>query len=248
MKDTSINGGLVYFLNFSFNIKMRSLTKDEEVYQLRKKEADVLALLCRKYPQPVSQDDFLTEVWQGGYVTSQSIAQVIRSLRRILEDKNKNIITTIPKLGYQLATPPSFSTPEVNIYEVEQENIFWKNGSPEVLDDNKHAIAESKFSFLYEPSFASRFLSKKGFFPKKIFMLFTCGIVIFMAVLIFRGSKMREIPLILNEERAHVRKDFIWNENYFYNDKDDLLFCNKKEKNVTCSSGEEHSTYTWNNY
>ncbi|QQG30432.1 winged helix-turn-helix domain-containing protein [Pectobacterium carotovorum] len=237
-----MNDGQVYFLNFVFNIKMRSLKKDEDIYQLRKKEADVLALLCRKYPKPVSQDDFLAEVWQGGYVTSQSIAQVIRSLRRTLEDKNKNIIITIPKLGYQLATEPSFCMPDVNIGEVEQRNIAWKDCNSEVFDDNKRAIAESKFLFAYEPSLANRFLSKKGFFPKKIFMLFTCSIVVFMVGLILKGSKMREIPLNPDEERARVSTNFIWSGNSLYDDKDDLLFCNKKEKNVMCFSSGKNST------
>ncbi|CCP07014.1 transcriptional regulator [Erwinia amylovora MR1] len=47
-----------------------------------------------------------------GYVTSQSIAQVIRSLRLSLDDINKNIIVTIPKLGYQFTAQPSDKEPE----------------------------------------------------------------------------------------------------------------------------------------
>ncbi|WP_240355203.1 winged helix-turn-helix domain-containing protein [Pectobacterium brasiliense] len=187
MKDTLMNGEQVYFLNFVFNIKTRSLKKDEDIYQLRKKEADVLALLCCKYPKPVSQDDFLAEVWQGGYVTSQSIAQVIRSLRRTLEDKNKNIIITIPKLGYQLATQPSFCIPDVNVSEVEQKNIVWKDCKNEVFDNNKCGIEESKFLFTYEPLIANKFLSKKWFFPKKTLILFTCSLLFIMVGLIFRG-------------------------------------------------------------
>lgn len=52
--------------------------------------------------------DFLDEVWGGGYVTSHSIAQVIRSLRKLLKKNGKNIILTIPKLGYRLGIEPQY--------------------------------------------------------------------------------------------------------------------------------------------
>lgn len=101
-----LNAGKIYFLNFTFNPKARTLQHDDTVLQLTKKQSDVLALLCAKYPEPVSQTEFLNEVWRGGYVTSQSIAQTIRSLRVSLGDDTKSIIITIPKLGYQLTAEP----------------------------------------------------------------------------------------------------------------------------------------------
>jgi len=108
MNTNEMNDGNIFFLNFTFNRKLRILQHAEQVIQLRKKEADVLALLCDKYPNPVSQDDFLMKVWGGGYVTSQSIAQVIRSLRLSLGDDKKSTISTIPKLGYKLTITPIY--------------------------------------------------------------------------------------------------------------------------------------------
>jgi len=108
MNINEMNDGNIVISNFIFNRKLRVLQQADKVIQLRKKEADVLALLCEKYPNPVSQDDFLTEVWGGGYVTSQSIAQVIRSLRLNLGDQKKSTISTIPKLGYKLTIPPAY--------------------------------------------------------------------------------------------------------------------------------------------
>jgi putative transposase len=112
MKNSSANAGKIYFLDFTFDPALRTLQKNDTVLQLRKKQSGVLALLCAKYPNPVSQEDFLAEVWEGGYVTSQSIAQMIRSLRISLEDESKSIIVTIPKLGYQLSAQPSREEPE----------------------------------------------------------------------------------------------------------------------------------------
>ncbi|EHM45797.1 MAG: winged helix-turn-helix domain-containing protein [Yokenella regensburgei] len=112
MKKCVVNTGKIYFLNFTFNPKSRTLQQDDTVLQLRKKQSDVLALLCAQYPEPVSQAEFLAEVWGGGYVTSQSIAQMIRSLRVSLGDDTKSIIVTIPKLGYQLTAEPCWEEPE----------------------------------------------------------------------------------------------------------------------------------------
>lgn len=107
-----VNTEKIYFLNFTFDPKSMTLQQYDIVLQLRKKQSDVLALLCAKYPDPVSQAEFLAEVWGGGYVTSQSIAQMIRSLRVSLGDDTKSIIVTIPKLGYKLAPEPRREEPE----------------------------------------------------------------------------------------------------------------------------------------
>ncbi len=108
MKNSSTKQGKIFFLDYTFNPALRTLQRDDTTLQLRKKQSDVLALLCAKYPSPVSQDEFLSEVWDGSYVTSQSIAQMIRSLRISLKDESKNIIVTIPKLGYQLTAEPTW--------------------------------------------------------------------------------------------------------------------------------------------
>lgn len=108
MKNNSTKQGKIFFLDYTFIPALRILKRDDTTLQLRKKQSDVLALLCEKYPSPVSQDEFLSEVWDGFYVTSQSIAQIIRSLRISLKDESKKIIVTIPKLGYQLTAEPSW--------------------------------------------------------------------------------------------------------------------------------------------
>lgn len=106
MKKSAIIAEEIHFLDFTFNPNLRTLKFNGNHLQLRKKQSDVLALLCTKFPEPVSQDEFLKVVWNGGYVTSQSIAQIIRSLRVSLGDETKSIIVTIPKLGYKLNAQP----------------------------------------------------------------------------------------------------------------------------------------------
>lgn len=108
---------------FTFYPKNRCLELEGTLHQLRKKESEVLALLCKKYPNPVHHSEFLDEVWGGGYVTSHSIAQVIRSLRKLLKKDGKNIILTIPKLGYRLGIEPQYEEEnDVKIIDFLEEN------------------------------------------------------------------------------------------------------------------------------
>ncbi|HEN3636221.1 TPA: winged helix-turn-helix domain-containing protein [Yersinia enterocolitica] len=124
MKKCVVNTGKIYFHNFTFNPKSRTLQQYDTVMRLRKKQSDVLALLCEKYPEPVSKAEFLAEVWGGGYVTSQSIAQMICSLRVSLSDDTKSIIATIPKLGYQLRVEPRREEPETEPDKLGCESSF----------------------------------------------------------------------------------------------------------------------------
>lgn len=87
----------------------RSLISEGRKQRLREKEFSVLQFLCNKYPLPVTTEELKNEVWRGRYVSPHCIAQVIWSLRLILGDKDKKIITTISKLGYKLEVEPEFS-------------------------------------------------------------------------------------------------------------------------------------------
>lgn len=120
MGSNKMTDGNIYFLDYIFNRKTRTLQKNGVVSRLRKKQSDVLALLCDKYPNPVSLQEFLDEVWEGGYVTPQSIAQVIRSLRLSLNDTKKIIIITVPKLGYHINVVPTYQPPNKKALEIEE--------------------------------------------------------------------------------------------------------------------------------
>lgn len=181
MNINDINEDNIYISGYTFNRKLRLLQQAEKIIQLRKKEADVLSLLCEKYPNPVSQEDFLIEVWGGGYVTSQSIAQVIRSLRLSLGDDRKSTIATISKLGYKLTIPPTYQ----DIFSACQLPACYQYG--EIIQKQ---IEKEDFSFIeYQPvinvTHASNFNAiypyfseKKQFFPFKKLLL-TATILIF---------------------------------------------------------------------
>jgi DNA-binding winged helix-turn-helix (wHTH) protein len=71
--------------------------------------------------------NFLLKYGGGGYVTSQSIAQIICSLRVSLGDDAKSIIVTIPKLGYKLTAVPCWEEPETEPNKPGFESSFPRN-------------------------------------------------------------------------------------------------------------------------
>lgn len=168
MNTNEMNDGNIFFLNFTFNRKLRILQHAEQITQLRKKEADVLALLCDNYPNPVSQNDFLMKVWGGGYVTSQSIAQVIRSLRRSLGDDKKSTISTIPKLGYKLTITPIYE--DVLPTKFQYGEVVKMNLEPDDFSYTEQKTAINGISSSSTISIVPYTSGKKKFFsPKKVF-------------------------------------------------------------------------------
>lgn len=90
----------------TFEPENRILKQGNAVFQLRKTQSDALNMLCKNYPQTVSYDELFNCIWAGRCVTRQSIAQAVRGLRVYLKDVDKEIIITVPKLGYRLGVSP----------------------------------------------------------------------------------------------------------------------------------------------
>lgn len=198
MKKCVVNAGEIYFLNFTFNPISRTLQRDDTVLQLRKKQSEVLALLCEKYPEPVSQSEFLAEVWGGVYVTSQSIAQMIRSLRVSLGDDTKSIIVTIPKLGYKLTVEPCWEE-----REAERDKLGFESSVPGSIEvDNVSFSSQSMIndipvsanSMSVIPYSSHRTLPyrKKKFSPLTLFL---SAVAALFFSLIFVAIKARSNPV-----------------------------------------------------
>lgn len=73
--------------------------------KLEDRAARTLALLCERRGEVVSREDILAAVWNGRAVSDNSVAVVMRDLRRALDDdaKEPRFIETVAKRGYRLA-------------------------------------------------------------------------------------------------------------------------------------------------
>ena len=71
----------------------------------------LLLCLADHAGEVVSIDELLDQVWSGVNVSPDSVYQAVASLRRVLEDdpRQPTYIATVPRLGYRLLAPVSFS-------------------------------------------------------------------------------------------------------------------------------------------
>ncbi|WP_434355722.1 winged helix-turn-helix domain-containing protein [Parasalinivibrio latis] len=109
---------------------------------LRKREADFLSYLIEKYPDPASREELEAVIWQGTYVNNCTINQTAKNTRNALGDSNRDIIKTIPKIGYQLTVKPEFL--EAPLSEIFYNDNLLKKQSRNVVNEKKNESARQK--------------------------------------------------------------------------------------------------------
>ena len=86
------------------------IIRGDDTVRLEPKMMDVLVYLA-KYSQVVSRRDLERDVWRGALVGDDAVTNTIVKLRRALGDtaRNSSYIATVPKRGYRLVAPVTFS-------------------------------------------------------------------------------------------------------------------------------------------
>lgn len=86
-----------------FDEQMRSLRLDAgDPVVLRSKSFSTFLALARHYPNPISKDGLIEEVWGQSAVSDDSITQCIADIRRALGEKGHALVQTNPGIGYSL--------------------------------------------------------------------------------------------------------------------------------------------------
>ncbi|CNL21946.1 winged helix-turn-helix domain-containing protein [Yersinia aldovae] len=98
-----------------FTPKKRVVSRSGNDTKIRNKESEILTLLCHHYPDSISREVIEKEIWTGSYVTDNTLTQTISNLRNALDDKNHELVITIPKKGYSLGVKPNFSTSDTPV-------------------------------------------------------------------------------------------------------------------------------------
>ena len=100
----------ITFGRWTFDADSARLIAGGEERKLEERAARTLALLCEHRGEIVSQEEILDTVWSGRSVSPNSVAVVMRDLRRALDDdaRKPRFIETVAKRGYRLTaeTPP----------------------------------------------------------------------------------------------------------------------------------------------
>lgn len=89
--------------NYYYDLSQRQLSDvNGQVYTLRHQTLQVLHYLARHANQLVSKDELFAEVWKGACVTDDSLVQCIAEIRQYLQDKQHQLLKTLPRRGYVL--------------------------------------------------------------------------------------------------------------------------------------------------
>jgi len=83
------------------------------VVELRPQALDLLCLLAHNAGKVMEKQELLKQVWNGLFVTDDSLVQAIGDIRRAINDPNHQVIRTVPRKGYRLIEhhSPESATP-----------------------------------------------------------------------------------------------------------------------------------------
>jgi len=97
----------VYLIgDYSYSKTSGVVSKNNVLTQLRAKESALLNVLIEHFPNTLSRDQIVKELYEGSYATDATINQLVKRLRKALDDDQRSLIRTIPKQGYMLTTAP----------------------------------------------------------------------------------------------------------------------------------------------
>ena len=100
---TSATAHILRFEGYTLDSSRRSLSRDGNVLTLRPQAMEVLCHLARRAGRPVSKAELFEAVWSGISVTDDSLVQCVRDIRRVLRDRHRRIVKTVPRVGYLFA-------------------------------------------------------------------------------------------------------------------------------------------------
>ena len=100
---TSATAHILRFEGYTLDSSRRSLSRDGNVLTLRPQAMEVLCHLARRAGRPVSKAELFEAVWPGISVTDDSLVQCVRDIRRVLRDRHRRIVKTVPRVGYLFA-------------------------------------------------------------------------------------------------------------------------------------------------
>lgn len=92
---------------------------------------DLLVFLCSRPRQVVSKDDVLAHVWQGRFVSEDTLKASFYHLRKTLGDsvQSPRYIETLPKRGYRLLVDPVSLDPETRDPPSAAQDLYRKGTS-----------------------------------------------------------------------------------------------------------------------
>lgn len=82
------------------------ISKNNQLVRLRAKESSLLNTLIEQFPSILTREDIVHSLYKDTYATDATINQLVKRLRKALDDNQRSLIRTIPKQGYMLTVAP----------------------------------------------------------------------------------------------------------------------------------------------
>src|SRR5215475_11163276 len=97
------------FENVTLDLGHGSLRDAKGVIELRSKSFEVLCYLVVNAGRLVAKDELLQAMWPNVTVSDESLTRCISDVRRALQDRDSQIIKTVPRRGYRFEASVSVS-------------------------------------------------------------------------------------------------------------------------------------------
>ena len=91
------------FGEFTLDIERGCLLKSGEEIRLRPKVYETLRYLVENAGRLIGKKELLEVVWPDSFVTDDSLRACVAELRRALEDRDQQLLRTVPRRGYVFA-------------------------------------------------------------------------------------------------------------------------------------------------
>jgi DNA-binding winged helix-turn-helix (wHTH) protein/tetratricopeptide (TPR) repeat protein len=144
---TSATPHILRFEGHTLDPARRSLSRDGELLTLRPQAMEVLCHLAREAGRPVSKTELFQSVWPGISVTDDSLVQCVRDIRRVLRDRHRRIVRTVPRVGYLFAGLVSMSGDDETTHPPDKSRLSPPSAVPLPTQDRPLA-AVARFSDL----------------------------------------------------------------------------------------------------
>lgn len=100
------------FGEFTLDLTRGCLLRAGEEIKLRPKVYEALKYLVENPGRLIGKQELIQAVWPDSFVTDDSLVQCTVELRRALDDRDQQVLKTVPRRGYIFASPVTRSTPE----------------------------------------------------------------------------------------------------------------------------------------
>src|SRR3954462_12062733 len=95
------------FGDFVLEPERASLLRSGREIKLRPKVFDALRYLVENRGRLVPKEELIQALWPDAFVTDDSLVQCMVELRRALDDRQQEIVKTVPRRGYIFAAAVS---------------------------------------------------------------------------------------------------------------------------------------------